>query len=111
MFQFIFLLELEDAQGDIVCLQEVQVDHYEQHINPFMQELGYDGIFKQKSRENTGMYSKVDGCATFWKRNKFTMTENYSIEFNECARRSAQDLNLDDIGIIYYYCIIFIISI
>ena len=22
--------------GDIVCLQEVQLDHYEQHLNPFM---------------------------------------------------------------------------
>jgi CCR4-NOT transcription complex subunit 6 len=29
--------ELEEAQGDIVCLQEVQADHYEQHLNPFMQ--------------------------------------------------------------------------
>lgn len=51
--------ELEDAQGDIVCLQEVQADHYEQHINPFMQKLGYDGMFKQKSRESMGQYGKV----------------------------------------------------
>ena len=51
--------ELEDAQGDIVCLQEVQADHFEQHINPFMQERGYDGIYKQKSREGMGLYGKV----------------------------------------------------
>lgn len=79
--------------GDIVCLQEVQSDHYEQHLNPFMQvtsflsqsfslsvshpqyllfrnpilsilnltsqSLGYDGVFKQKSRESMGQYGKV----------------------------------------------------
>ena len=42
-----------------MCLQEVQSDHYEQHLNPFMQTLGYEGIFKQKSRESMGVYGKV----------------------------------------------------
>lgn len=51
--------ELEDVQGDIVCLQEVQADHFEQDINPFMASLGYDGIYKTKSREYMGQYGKV----------------------------------------------------
>lgn len=51
--------ELEEAQGDIVCLQEVQADHYESDINPFMQQLGYDGIYKGKSRDFVGQYGKV----------------------------------------------------
>ena len=88
--------EIEEAQGDVVCLQEVQADHYEQHINPFMQALGYDGLFKQKSRESMGQYGKVDGCATFWRRSKFIMLENYAIEFNDCARDAAAALGLDD---------------
>ena len=88
--------EIEEAQGDVVCLQEVQADHYEQHINPFMQALGYDGMFKQKSRESMGQYGKVDGCATFWRRNKFIMLENYAIEFNDCARDAAAALGLDE---------------
>lgn len=88
--------ELEEAQADVVCLQEVQTDHYELDINPFMQDMGYDGIYKQKSRESMGQYGKVDGCATFWKKNKFMMTENYTIEFNECARRAASEMGLDD---------------
>jgi len=46
-------------QGDIVCLQEVQADHYENDINPFMNSLGYDGIYKPKSREFMGQYGKV----------------------------------------------------
>lgn len=88
--------ELEEAQGDIVCLQEVQADYYDQHICPFMTELGYDGIFKQKSRDFVGQYGKVDGCATFWKRSKFMMTENYAIEFNELARQESVDLGFDE---------------
>ena len=39
---------------------------------------------------------QVDGCATFWKRNKFIMTENYSIEFNEIARQEAAKRGLDE---------------
>jgi len=92
----LIMKEIEEAQGDIICLQEVQADHFEQHINPIMSELGYDGIYKQKSRETSGGYGKVDGCATFWKRQKFVLTENYTIEFNECARQAAADLGLDE---------------
>ena len=73
-------------QGDIVCLQEVQMDHFEMHLSPFMHELGFDGLFKSKSRESMGQYGKVDGCATFWKLAKFSMTEHYTIEFNDLAR-------------------------
>ena len=46
-------------QGDVVCLQEVQADHYESDINPFMIQLGYDGIYKPKSRDYVGQYAKV----------------------------------------------------
>lgn len=62
----IILQELEEAQGDVVCLQEVQADYFEQHINPFMNELGYDGLFKQKSRDFTGSYVKVQYVACIW---------------------------------------------
>jgi CCR4-NOT transcription complex subunit 6 len=88
--------ELEDIQGDIVCLQEVQADHFESEINPFMISLGYDGIYKSKSRDFMGQYGKVDGCATFWKKNKFLMTENYCLEFNDLARQEVANLGLDE---------------
>lgn len=51
--------ELEEMQGDVVCLQEVQADHYEADINPHMTSLGYEGIYKPKSREFMGQYGKV----------------------------------------------------
>jgi CCR4-NOT transcription complex subunit 6 len=88
--------ELDDAQGDIVCLQEVQADHYEQYIRPFMHERGFDSVYKQKSRESMGQYGKVDGCATFWRRSKFMMIENFNIEYNEQARVTATSRGLDE---------------
>eukprot|EP00611_Tribonema_gayanum_P003315 TRINITY_DN12571_c0_g1_i2.p1 TRINITY_DN12571_c0_g1~~TRINITY_DN12571_c0_g1_i2.p1 ORF type:complete len:288 (-),score=94.97 TRINITY_DN12571_c0_g1_i2:170-973(-) len=41
-----------------------------------------------------GLVGKVDGCALFWRRNRFRLVENYAIEFNECARRSAGAIGL-----------------
>jgi CCR4-NOT transcription complex subunit 6 len=91
----LIMQELEAMQGDIVCLQEVQMDHFEMHLSPFMHDLGFDGLFKSKSRESMGQYGKVDGCATFWKLAKFSMTEHYTIEFNDLARHAISDMGLD----------------
>jgi CCR4-NOT transcription complex subunit 6 len=38
----------------------------------------------------------VDGCATFWKKSKFSMPENYCLEFNDMARQEASTLGLDE---------------
>jgi CCR4-NOT transcription complex subunit 6 len=92
----IILQELNDTQGDILCLQEVQADHYSQSLLPMLSELGYDGLFKQKTRESMGQYGKVDGCAIFWRKSKFSLTENYSLEFNEIVKRNAGQLGLED---------------
>ena len=32
--------------------------------------------------------TQVDGCAIFWRRAKFRLAENYTVEFNTCARRA-----------------------
>lgn len=64
--KLVLFAELEEMQGDVVCLQEVQADYYEQHIKPFMDSLGYDCIFKQKSREFSGQYTKVRYCTAQW---------------------------------------------
>ena len=61
--------------SDVICLQEVQADSYENDLLPALSAMGYDGLFKQKTRESMGQYGKVDGCATFWKRSKFLLME------------------------------------
>jgi len=81
--------EIIDAAPDVVCLQEVQADHYENHLYASMSEQGFEGVYKQKTRQSMGLAGKVDGCALFWRRSKFHLVESYSIEFNELAQRQA----------------------
>lgn len=83
------LREILDASPDVLCLQEIQADHYENHIYAAFSEVGYEGVYKQKTRQSMGLAGKVDGCALFWKRSKFHLIESYSIEFNEVAQRQA----------------------
>lgn len=81
--------EIVDAAADVVCLQEVQADHYENHLYASMSDQGFEGVYKQKTRQSMGLAGKVDGCALFWRRTKFHLVESYSIEFNELAQRQA----------------------
>lgn len=83
------LREIMEASPDVVCLQEVQADHYENHLYAAMNDAGYEGVYKQKTRQSMGLAGKVDGCALFWRRTKFVLIESYSIEFNELAQRQA----------------------
>jgi len=77
-------------------MQEVQADHYENHLYAALSEVGYEGVYKQKTRQSMGLAGKVDGCALFWKRSKFHLVESYSIEFNELAQRQcAQVLGMN----------------
>mmetsp|Transcript_8555 Transcript_8555/g.16126 ORF Transcript_8555/g.16126 Transcript_8555/m.16126 type:complete len:647 (+) Transcript_8555:329-2269(+) len=81
--------EIIDACPDVICMQEVQADHYESHIYSALSEAGFEGVYKQKTRASMGLAGKVDGCALFWRRSKFHLVESYSIEFNELASRQA----------------------
>ena len=86
------LREILDASPDVLCLQEVQADFYENHVYAALSEHGYEGVYKQKTRQSMGLAGKVDGCALFWRRSKFHLVESYSIEFNEVAQRQASQV-------------------
>ncbi|KAJ7556842.1 hypothetical protein O6H91_05G100800 [Diphasiastrum complanatum] len=63
---------------DLMCLQEV--DQY----NDLQEELstrGYTGVYKAR----TGM--STDGCAIFWRNNRFRLLQEESIEFKELGLR------------------------
>jgi CCR4-NOT transcription complex subunit 6 len=86
------LREISDASPDVICLQEIQADHYENHVYASFSDAGYEGVYKQKTRQSMGLVGKVDGCALFWRRSKFHLVESYSIEFNEVAQRQATNM-------------------
>eukprot|EP00190_Bangiopsis_sp_CCMP1999_P005188 CAMPEP_0198734956 /NCGR_PEP_ID=MMETSP1475-20131203/56188_1 /TAXON_ID= ORGANISM="Unidentified sp., Strain CCMP1999" /NCGR_SAMPLE_ID=MMETSP1475 /ASSEMBLY_ACC=CAM_ASM_001111 /LENGTH=577 /DNA_ID=CAMNT_0044498527 /DNA_START=336 /DNA_END=2066 /DNA_ORIENTATION=- len=77
--------EIEAYASDILCLQEVQADHFESYLQPVLSQLGYDGTFKSKTREAMGKRGKIDGCATFWLRERFQLREQHDVEFNTLA--------------------------
>ncbi|CAN8318054.1 unnamed protein product [Cochlearia groenlandica] len=82
------LKEIVYYGADVVCLQDVQEDHYENFFAPELAKHGYDGHYKRRTNEapSTGRKpSTIDGCATFFKRDRFTFVRTYDIEFNKSA--------------------------
>uniref|UniRef100_A0A915I0Y6 Endonuclease/exonuclease/phosphatase domain-containing protein n=1 Tax=Romanomermis culicivorax TaxID=13658 RepID=A0A915I0Y6_ROMCU len=67
--------ELGTINADVVCLQEVTDSLYESHVRPFFIGNGFDGVFKKR----TGL--KPDGCATFWRKSKFSVDKVDSVEY------------------------------
>jgi len=86
------LRELEQYDADVLCLQEVQQDHFQQFLMPALARLGYEGVFKSKTREALGPVGKIDGCAILYRRDKFTLIETHEIEFNKVAYQMAQQV-------------------
>ncbi|XP_052176892.1 carbon catabolite repressor protein 4 homolog 3 isoform X2 [Diospyros lotus] len=64
--------ELLGLDPDIICLQEV--DKYFDLLN-VMENAGYSGSYKKRTGD------AVDGCAMFWKADKFRLLECETIEF------------------------------
>jgi CCR4-NOT transcription complex subunit 6 len=63
----LILKELKSMAADIITLQEVQKDAYDDWFKPQLAEAGYEGIYQQKKREpifHRGKYI-AEGCATF----------------------------------------------
>lgn len=69
------LHEILSYDADIVCLQEVEANQFEQFFKPQLRMRGnYDGIFAAKSRARTMNdwdKSFVDGCAIFFKIERY----------------------------------------
>lgn len=83
------LREILTYRADIMCLQEVQADHFENFLAPELDKYSYSGVYKCKTREFMGQYGKMDGCAIFYRRDKFTVMPQgqLDIEFNAIARQ------------------------
>lgn len=81
--------EILSYDADIVCLQEVESSQFEQYFKPQLRMRGgYDGIFSPKSRAKTmNEWDRtfVDGCAIFFKADRFKLEDKLLVEFNQMA--------------------------
>ncbi|KAL3623796.1 Carbon catabolite repressor protein 4 1 [Castilleja foliolosa] len=80
------LREIIGYHADIVCLQEVQSDHFDEFFAPELDKHGYQACFKRKTAEVfVASMNSVDGCATFFRRDRFSHVKKYEVEFNKAA--------------------------
>ncbi|XP_024974206.1 carbon catabolite repressor protein 4 homolog 1-like isoform X2 [Cynara cardunculus var. scolymus] len=81
------LREIVGYRADIVCLQEVQSDHFEEFFAPELDKHGYQALYKKKTAEVfNGSIMTIDGCATFFRRDRFSHVKKYEVEFNKAAQ-------------------------
>lgn len=80
--------EINRIGCDILLMQEL--DHYSDFLQPFMREKGFESIFQQK-----GGWHR-DGSAIFYKTEKFTVLDTYSINFPGAQFAIGLKLQMDD---------------
>ncbi|XP_039594030.1 protein angel homolog 2 isoform X1 [Polypterus senegalus] len=85
------LQDFKDLDADILCLQEVQEDHYNAQIKPSLESLGYQCEYKMR----TGR--KPDGCAIGFKRSRFSLVSSHPVEF---FRHGIPLLDRDNVGLV-----------
>lgn len=84
----LILQELQNHNADIVCLQEVATDSYEEVFSPALAYHEYKGVFWPKTRArvmNESEKKNVDGCATFYKTTKYNLIDKQVIDFSSSA--------------------------
>ncbi|XP_036943188.1 protein angel homolog 2 isoform X3 [Acanthopagrus latus] len=85
------LAEIQQHNADILCLQEVQEDHYINQIKPSLQALGYQCEYKKR----TGR--KPDGCAVVFKSSRLSLLSSNPVEF---FRPGDALLDRDNVGLV-----------
>lgn len=85
------LKEILSHGAEVVSLQEVETAEYTSYFQPQLHARGYGGYFRPKSRSRTmGKESKhVDGCALFYKSDKFKLVSGHVVEFERMATKYA----------------------
>ena len=84
----VILNELKDHDADIVCLQEVDRESFDEYFRRELAANDYRGVFWPKTRAKT-MPEKdaklVDGCATFYKGSKYVCLDKVLVDFANTA--------------------------
>ncbi|NP_001103498.1 CCR4-NOT transcription complex, subunit 6b [Danio rerio] len=85
--------EILNCNADIISLQEVETEQYFDFFLLELSKQGYDGFFSPKSRARTMSESDrkhVDGCAIFYKTEKFNVVQKHTVEFNQLAMANSE---------------------
>ncbi|CAI6339003.1 unnamed protein product [Periconia digitata] len=107
------LAELRARNADIVCLQEIDQESFNDYFREALAHDDYKGIFWPKSRARTMAEREaklVDGCAIFYRHSKYILLEKKLVDFANTAINRAdmkgeadifnRVMPRDDIGVI-----------
>merc|ERR1711904_689879 len=97
----LILKELKSMACDIITLQEVQKDAYDDWFKPQLAEAGFEGVYQQKKREpifHRGKYV-AEGCATFYKTTRFKRVDKIVIDYDKLASSDLRTSSDSDIGL------------
>jgi CCR4-NOT transcription complex subunit 6 len=83
----IILDEITHADADIVCLQELDREAYDEYFRGNLSKSGYQSYYAQRGRADTAgdRATKIDGCGTFWKDKKYIALDKQSIHLGRKA--------------------------
>ncbi|KAF9050210.1 Endonuclease/exonuclease/phosphatase [Panaeolus papilionaceus] len=93
------LEEIKSYDAEFLCLQEVDKTQYETFFLTSLAPEGYDGVFHPKSRFKTMSgpeKMQVDGCAIFYKKDRYKLVEFNEIEFSSVAMQRQDFKKTDD---------------
>ncbi|XP_064792691.1 CCR4-NOT transcription complex subunit 6-like isoform X2 [Oncorhynchus masou masou] len=85
--------EITHCDADIISLQEVETEQYHALFLETLKDHGYEGYFCPKSRAKLVSEQErkhVDGCAVFFKTEKFTLVQKHTVEFNQVAMANSE---------------------
>ncbi|PSN62698.1 hypothetical protein BS50DRAFT_501789 [Corynespora cassiicola Philippines] len=82
------LAELRERNADIVCLQEIDQESFNDYFRAELAHNDYKGVFWPKSRARTMAEREaklVDGCAIFYRNSKYVLLDKQLIDFANTA--------------------------
>ncbi|KAL0969134.1 hypothetical protein UPYG_G00222990 [Umbra pygmaea] len=83
--------EFKKWEPDILCLQEVQEDHFKDQLHPALSDMGYTCVYKRRTR------NKRDGCVICYRSDRFSQMSESLVEF---YRPDCEVLDRDNVGIV-----------
>ncbi|MED6251655.1 hypothetical protein ATANTOWER_000976 [Ataeniobius toweri] len=87
----LLLSEIEKWAPDILCLQEVQENHYHEDLHPALSQMGYTCVYQRRTGK------KTDGCAICYQSTCFTEAAVSKLEF---FRPETKLLDRHNVGIV-----------
>jgi CCR4-NOT transcription complex subunit 6 len=84
----VLLSEIQGMDADFVSLQEIDQNSYDEWFRPELANNRYKGVFYARTRSRTMPEQQarfVDGCATFFKSEKYILLDKALVDFANMA--------------------------